>query len=44
LIYVINGELILIRAKSSLEQAEIQALRSYFRYLSTIGILSPSKL
>jgi len=44
LIDVINGELILIRAKSSLEQAEIQALRSYFRYLSTIGILSPSKL
>lgn len=44
LIDVINGELILIRAKSSLEQAEIQALRSYFRYLNTIGNLQTNKL
>lgn len=44
LIDVINGELILIRAKSSLEQAEIQALKSWFRYLSTIGNLALGKL
>jgi adhesin transport system outer membrane protein len=44
LIDVINGELILIRAKSSLEQAEIQSLKSWFRYLSTIGNLALGKL